>query len=304
MFYVIKIFVLLDGCYISNLDRCCVSCCFSSESVIYMSQDIEKNAYKQQENPGYMHIYNNINYGSYHNSTYTVKSGDTLFYIAWISGNNYMDLARNNNIQNIHLLNVGQVLKIRSNMEVLYLKKLLKIIFNSINNCNVTLKKIIFLIKKKCLFMQIRKEFISNIDISCDRNFYLKIPKITVRNNWHWPTYGKVIDIFSESEGGNKGIDISGKLGQPILAVTNGKVVYIGNVLQGYGNLIIIKHDGDYLSAYAHNDMILVAEQQKVKIGDKIATMGNSGTNEIKLHFEIRHKGKSVNPLYYLSKDY
>ncbi|WP_420021771.1 peptidoglycan DD-metalloendopeptidase family protein [Candidatus Blochmanniella pennsylvanica] len=122
---------------------------------------------------------------------------------------------------------------------------------------------------------------------------------VTIKN-WYWPTNGIIINTFSDSERGNKGIDISGALGQPILATANGKVVYIGNTLKGYGNLIIIKHDNNYLSAYAHNDMILVNEQQTVKMGDKIATMGNSGTNEVKLHFEIRYKGKSVDPLFYL----
>ncbi|WP_025472497.1 murein hydrolase activator NlpD, partial [Yersinia pestis] len=119
-------------------------------------------------------------------------------------------------------------------------------------------------------------------------------------SGWRWPTDGKTIDSFSASEGGNKGIDIAGSRGQPILATASGRVVYAGNALRGYGNLIIIKHNDDYLSAYAHNDTMLVREQQEVKAGQKIATMGSTGTSSVRLHFEIRYKGKSVNPLRYL----
>ncbi len=100
--------------------------------------------------------------------------------------------------------------------------------------------------------------------------------------------------------GGNKGIDIAGSKGQAIIATADGRVVYAGNALRGYGNLIIIKHNDDYLSAYAHNDTMLVREQQEVKAGQKIATMGSTGTSSTRLHFEIRYKGKSVNPLQYL----
>jgi lipoprotein NlpD len=119
-------------------------------------------------------------------------------------------------------------------------------------------------------------------------------------STWRWPTDGKVFENFSSSEGGNKGIDIAGSKGQAITATADGRVVYAGNALRGYGNLIIIKHNDDYLSAYAHNDTMLVREQQEIKAGQKIATMGSTGTSSTRLHFEIRYKGKSVNPLQYL----
>ncbi|XNM90751.1 murein hydrolase activator NlpD [Escherichia coli] len=119
-------------------------------------------------------------------------------------------------------------------------------------------------------------------------------------STWRWPTEGKVIETFGASEGGNKGIDIAGSKGQAILATADGRVAYAGNALRGYGNLIIIKHNDDYLSAYAHNDTMLVREQQEVKAGQKIATMGSTETSSTRLHFEIRYKGKSVNPLRYL----
>ena len=119
---------------------------------------------------------------------------------------------------------------------------------------------------------------------------------------WQWPTSGNIIQGFSNTDGGNKGIDISGSRGQAVKAAASGRVVYAGNALRGYGNLIIIKHNDDFLSAYAHNDKILVTDQQEVKAGQEIAKMGSSGTNNVKLHFEIRYKGKSVDPVRYLPR--
>lgn len=119
-------------------------------------------------------------------------------------------------------------------------------------------------------------------------------------DRWLWPTKGRVISKFSNAEQGNKGVDIAGQRGQVIVSTAPGTVVYSGNALRGYGYLIIIKHNDDYLSAYAHNERLLVKEGQKVKAGQKIATMGSSGTNSVRLHFEIRFKGKSVNPQRYL----
>ncbi len=120
--------------------------------------------------------------------------------------------------------------------------------------------------------------------------------------SWSWPTKGRIIAKFSSAENGNKGIDIAGQRGQAVKASAGGVVVYAGNALRGYGNLVIIKHSEDYLSAYAHNDKVLVREKQTVEAGQKIASMGSSGTKNVRLHFEIRYKGKSVNPLRYLPK--
>ncbi|MGO8754085.1 MAG: peptidoglycan DD-metalloendopeptidase family protein [Gallionellaceae bacterium] len=116
---------------------------------------------------------------------------------------------------------------------------------------------------------------------------------------WGMPTSGKIIAEYSESEN-RKGIDVAGKIGQPILASAAGKVVYSGSGLRGYGKLIIIKHNQTYLSAYAHNDRILVKEGQTVTKGQKIAEMGNSDADHVELHFEIRKLGKPVDPAKYL----
>lgn len=119
--------------------------------------------------------------------------------------------------------------------------------------------------------------------------------------DWHWPTKGALQTTFGPDDG-RKGLDIAGKLGQPVLAAAPGKVVYSGNGLIGYGNLVIIKHDAHYLSAYGHNRRLLVKEGGEVKQGEKIAEMGDSGKEGVVLHFEIRRDGKPVDPLRYLPK--
>lgn len=115
---------------------------------------------------------------------------------------------------------------------------------------------------------------------------------------WIWPANGKMIGTFSEA--GSKGVDIAGKAGDPVIASSDGKVVYSGTGLRGYGKLVIIKHNNTYLSAYAHNQNILVKEGQSVSKGQKIAEMGNTDADQVKLHFEVRRQGKPVDPLKYL----
>lgn len=119
--------------------------------------------------------------------------------------------------------------------------------------------------------------------------------------HWVWPVKGKILNAFSET-GGNKGLDIAGTRNQPVAAAANGRVVYQGSGLRGYGQLIIVKHNDDFLSAYAHNDKIHVKEGDLVKRGQKIAEMGSTGTDLVKLHFEIRRHGVPVDPLRYLPK--
>ena len=121
-------------------------------------------------------------------------------------------------------------------------------------------------------------------------------------NHWFWPAKGKLTESFSVSKTGMKGISITNQRGTSIYATASGQVVYAGRGLQGYGYLIIIKHNYDYLSAYAHNEKLLVRENEKIKAGQKIAVMGDSGTDNVHLHFEIRYRGKSVDPLRYLEK--
>jgi len=122
------------------------------------------------------------------------------------------------------------------------------------------------------------------------------------RPQWRWPVEGQVIAGFEDNSGLNQGIDIRGKLGEPVGAAADGRVVYAGSGLRGYGNLVIIKHNDTFLSAYAHNRSLGVAEGESVKAGQTIAEMGTSGSDDVKLHFEIRRDGKPVNPKRYLPK--
>ena len=114
-----------------------------------------------------------------------------------------------------------------------------------------------------------------------------------------WPAKGEVIVAFDETKN-RKGIDLAGGAGDPVLAAAEGKVVYAGEGLRGYGKLIIIKHNNTFLTAYAHNQSILVKEDQSVKKGQKIAEMGSSDSDRVKLHFEIRERGRPVDPMKYL----
>ncbi|UCJ19240.1 peptidoglycan DD-metalloendopeptidase family protein [Pseudomonas sp. MM211] len=121
-------------------------------------------------------------------------------------------------------------------------------------------------------------------------------------SGWAWPASGAIIGRFSSNGSLNKGIDIAGELGQPVLAASGGSVVYAGSGLRGYGELVIIKHSDTYVSAYGHNRRLLVREGQQVKVGQQIAEMGSTGTDRVKLHFEIRRQGKPVDPMQYLPR--
>ena len=113
-------------------------------------------------------------------------------------------------------------------------------------------------------------------------------------SEWVWPASGPVLGGFEE--GRRKGLSIGGKAGDPVVAAGDGRVVYAGSGLRGYGNLVIIKHSGEYLTAYAHNQTLLVKEDQAVRRGQKIAEMGSSDSDRVQLHFELRKQGKPIDP--------
>ncbi|HBW2221638.1 TPA: murein hydrolase activator NlpD [Klebsiella quasipneumoniae subsp. quasipneumoniae] len=278
----------------------------------------------------YNRKYGDIPKGSYTGgSTYTVKRGDTLFYIAWVTGNDFRDLAQRNNVPAPYALNVGQVLQVgnASGQPITGENAVSQASAKASGGATATTTS-----AQKSTAVVASQPTITYSESSGEQSATKMLPNnkpatttstvvapvtapTTVSttqptasststsspiSSWRWPTDGKVIENFSGAEGGNKGIDIAGSKGQAIVATADGRVVYAGNALRGYGNLIIIKHNDDYLSAYAHNDTMLVREQQEVKAGQKIATMGSTGTSSTRLHFEIRYKGKSVNPLQYL----
>ncbi|GAC20721.1 peptidoglycan DD-metalloendopeptidase family protein [Paraglaciecola arctica] len=228
---------------------------------------------------------------AYSAKTYQVKAGETLYSIAWYSGNDYRDLARINNIAPPYQIRPGQLLTLVELPKSIQLKS---------NNSTGQTSKVIVNQAVDPSKKQAYGESEQNVNKDPIGSATGQFPDRV--KSWHWPTSETVSRGFSAKEQGNKGLDFSGKLGMPILAAADGKVVYTGDALRGFGKLVIIKHSDAYLTAYAHNDNMLVKEQQWVTAGQKIATMGRSGTDKVQLHFEVRYKGKSINPLRFLPK--
>ncbi|MDU4460896.1 MAG: murein hydrolase activator NlpD, partial [Haemophilus parainfluenzae] len=269
--------------------------------------------------------YSQIQKGSYKGNTYKVNKGDTMFLIAYLTGMDVKDLASMNNMKEPYSLSVGQTLKISNcstktvtttvpvkttasaapaapaEPEVTYTPgangtqigsdgTVIGPIKSGVATGGASTPAFTNNTPSTPVTTTTQVETTTN-DTPINANV---VAPVASNVAWQWPTQGNVIQGFSNSDGGNKGVDISGSRGQAIKAAASGRVVYAGNALRGYGNLIIIKHNDDFLSAYAHNDKILVSDQQEVKAGQEIAKMGSTGTNAVKLHFEIRYKGKSV----------
>ena len=276
--------------------------------------------------------YSQIQKGSYKGNTYKVNKGDTMFLIAYLTGMDVKDLASMNNMKEPYSLSVGQTLKISNcstktvtttvpvkttapaapaapaEPEVTYTPgangtqigsdgTVIGPIKSGVATGGASTPAFTNNTPSTPVTTTTQVETTNNTPVNAN-----VVAPVASNVAWQWPTQGNVIQGFSNSDGGNKGIDISGSRGQPVKAAASGRVVYAGNALRGYGNLIIIKHNDDFLSAYAHNDKILVSDQQEVKAGQEIAKMGSTGTNAVKLHFEIRYKGKSVDPVRYLPR--
>ena len=269
--------------------------------------------------------YSSIDRGSYRGSYYEVKKGDTLYFIAYVTNKDVKDLVSYNNLAAPYTIHPGQKLKLwrPSYSAPAYGKSTVVAAAvvapaaaattasasskpkttppkskNSNSKSAQTSAKPVKKDPPKKVEQSKSKEYVGskgkqNVTPSTK-------PTSDKVSKWLWPTKGRVIKNFSVGEQGNKGIDIAGQRGQPIVSTAGGTVVYSGNALRGYGNLVIVKHNDNYLSAYAHNDRLLVSEGQSVKPGQKIATMGSSGASSVRLHFEIRYQGKSVNPKRYL----
>ncbi|WP_416307933.1 peptidoglycan DD-metalloendopeptidase family protein [Neptunicella sp. SCSIO 80796] len=222
-----------------------------------------------------------------------VRKGDTLFSIAWFNGFDYRDLARINNLRKPYNIYPGQKLTLKAAPEQT-VKALRK---NSVKTATQSSK-----IKTNQPVDPPEKQAYGKSSRTKNDQLIPKEEYTSQVARWVWPAEGELITRFSASEQGNKGIDIANSVNTPVLASADGKVVYSGDALRGYGKLIIIKHTEAYLTAYAHNNEILVKEQQWVKAGEKIALMGRSDSDRVKLHFEVRYKGQSVDPLRFLSK--
>jgi lipoprotein NlpD len=205
---------------------------------------------------------------------YRVKRGDTLARIALDNGQSPRDLAQWNNMANPNQIEVGDLILVKPPASSKSAAKSMPKTPSNIETPKADASKV------DDAKADASKEMVAEPGIRLS-----------------WPAKGKVSEDFSEK---TKGIDIAGKLGDPIAAAADGKVVYAGNSLRGYGNLVIIKHDNTYLTAYAHNRSLSVKEGDTVKKGQKIAEMGDTDTNSVKLHFELRVNGKPVNPTPYL----
>lgn len=203
---------------------------------------------------------------------YTVKPGDTLIRIGMDNGQSGRDIARWNKLENPNLIEAGQVLRV----------------VPPVSEAPVVRPPAVAATPSAPVASAPAAPVAPTAPAAGEDVI-----------SFQWPARGNLISGFDESK--NKGLDIGGKAGDPVLAAADGRVVYAGAGLRGYGNLIILKHNNTYLTAYAHNQTLLVKEDQVIKRGQKIAEMGNSDADQVKLHFEIRRQGKPVDPAKYLS---
>lgn len=212
---------------------------------------------------------------------YRVNKGDTLYSIALDNGQDYKEVAEWNHLADPAQINVGQVLRVippgavPSDNGVAVSQPVG--VAPAVETASLDATKVGATAAKPVAAKPVH----SSAAASSSR--------------WSWPSSGKLLAGFSGDR--NKGIDLGGKAGDPVTAAADGKVVYSGSGLRGYGNLVIVKHDAEYLTAYAHNRKILVREGQAVKRGERIAEMGDSDADRVKLHFELRRQGKPVDPL-------
>ena len=232
--------------------------------------------------------------------SYIVRAGDTMYSIAWRAGIDVKVLIKRNNLKKPYTIHTGQVLKLyQSNQKTKSTSQNTKksgLIGCKGQSCkkNKDSKVVLKSSKEYPLKSNGKKIVKKSVQIQSKAD-----KKVVV---WKWPSKGKLTKTFANSAQGMKGISISNTRGTSVYAAASGKVVYSGSGLRGYGNLIIIRHNYDYLSAYAHNEKLMIKENEQVKVGQKIATMGDSGIDTVRLHFDIRYRGKSVDPLHYLPK--
>ena len=203
-----------------------------------------------------------------------VEPGETLYSISWIYGYDFKDIAAWNGIRAPYAVTSGQRLRVAPDVE-------------GPPGVAVTAP------------VNTARPHTSVTDKTATAIEDTETEKTII---WSWPASGKIVNRFTNEQSMKKGLDIGGKLGQPVYSAAAGRVAYRGHGIVGYGELIIIKHSQSYLSAYAHNHEILVKEGENVKPGQMIARMGDSGTTFPHLHFQIRRDGKPVDPMKYLPK--
>ncbi|HIV72784.1 MAG TPA: peptidoglycan DD-metalloendopeptidase family protein [Candidatus Aquabacterium excrementipullorum] len=248
---------------------------------------------------------------------YTVKPGDTLIRVALETGQNWRDLATWNNLENPNLIEVGQVLRVVS-PSVDPTTVAATPAAASVNTLPAAKPVTTSRVEARNLDAKPQPAASGSSTASSAASSASKPAsagseastaaattapataasssdsKDTDEPAWQWPANGPVLGGFED--GKRKGMAIGGKAGDPVYAAADGRVVYAGSGLRGYGNLVIIKHNAQYLTAYAHNQTLLVKEDQAVRKGQKIAEMGNTDTDRVQLHFEVRKQGKPIDP--------
>jgi lipoprotein NlpD len=212
---------------------------------------------------------------------YSVKPGDHLIRIGLEHGQSYKDIARWSNIDNPDRIEVGQVLRIVPPV-----------------NEGVVAKPVVISKVAPVAMAPLPAASASKPAPAPVAAGSTPASGADDEPGFIWPNNGTVLATFDEVK--NKGVDIAGAAGDPVLAAADGRVVYAGAGLRGYGNLVILKHNNTYLTAYAHNQKLLIKEDQSVKKGQKIAEMGSTDSDQVKLHFEVRRQGKPVDPSKYL----
>ncbi len=219
---------------------------------------------------------------------YVVRPKDTLFSIAFRYGWDYKALAARNNIPTPYTIRPGQTIRFDGRTG----STPTSVVTNTTSSPSSSSRTTI-----------ITRPAGSAAPAVASKPAAAPLPPAgPAPTGWGWPSNGVLIGKFSSNGSLNKGIDIAGDLGQPVLAASDGTVVYAGSGLRGYGELVIIKHSDTYVSAYGHNRRLLVRAGQQVKVGQTIAEMGSTGTDRVKLHFEIRRQGKPVDPLQFLPR--
>jgi len=213
---------------------------------------------------------------------YTVKPGDTMIRIGLENGQNWRDIVHWNKLENPNIIEVGQVLRVVPPTGDNPL-----VVTRPVSSGALVPAPVPAPVQAASSARPEPAQPPSPPAANGDENVA-----------WIWPAQGMLVAGFDEAK--NKGLDIAGKAGDPVMASADGRVVYAGAGLRGYGNLVILKHNNTFLTAYAHNQTLFVKEDQTVRKGQKIAEMGNSDAERVKLHFEIRRQGKPVDPAKYL----
>jgi lipoprotein NlpD len=231
---------------------------------------------------------------------YTVKPGDTLIRIGLDSGQNWRDLQAWNSLTDPNRIEVGQVLRVVPPVaETSVAANAVVQTASSGGEAPASTNAVnTGMVQGRSLDAPVA---VAPAAASAGLPVSPARPAAPVASDevaFVWPANGPVVDPFDESR--NKGVGIGGRAGEPVLAAADGRVVYAGAGLRGYGNLVILKHNNTYLTAYAHNQSLLVREDQSVRQGQKIAEMGSSDSDRVKLHFEVRRQGKPVDPLKHL----